>query len=204
MRQDDYEYAKGNFLAHSDGLGVFGFLAVIMPVMEINRLAPDFSLPDFSGQTHRLSDYRGRIVIINFWSAECPHAERADREMLAYLKEWRERVVLLTVAANANESVEMIAAAARTRNLPLVLRGGSQVLDAYAARTTPHLFVVDVDGILRYQGAFDDGTFRQRTPTRFYLKEAVETLLAGQSPDLAQTLPHGCSIVRYSTDSMLE
>jgi len=175
-----------------------------MPVMEINRLAPDFSLPDFSGQTHRLSDYRGRIVIINFWSAECPHAERADREMLAYLKEWRERVVLLTVAANANESVEMIAAAAWTRNLPLVLRGGSQVLDTYAAQTTPHLFVVDVDGILRYQGAFDDVTFRQRTSTRFYLKEAVETLLAGQNPDPAQTSPFGCSIVRYSFDSMLE
>jgi hypothetical protein len=58
--------------------------------------------------------------------------------------------------------------------------------------------VIDATGILRYRGAFDDVTFRQRTPARFYLKEAVEVLLAGKLPDPAETQPYGCTIVRYS------
>ncbi|MBA4380221.1 MAG: hypothetical protein C0393_06035 [Anaerolinea sp.] len=89
--------------------------------MELNQPAPDFSLPDLSGQTHRLSDHRGRIVILNFWSAECPFAERVDRELLTLLPVWGERVMLLIIAANVNEPPELLAQAARERGLPLVL-----------------------------------------------------------------------------------
>ena len=48
-----------------------------------------------------------------------------------------------------------------------------------------------------YRGAFDDVTFRQRAATRSYLKDAVEALLAGRNPDLAETAPYGCTIVRH-------
>jgi hypothetical protein len=116
---------------------------------------------------------------------------------LALLPAWDERVVLLTMAANAHESNDLIAAAVRTRGLPLVLRGSPEVRDAYVAQITPHLFVVDASGILRYRGAFDDVTFRQRTPTRFYLKDAVEALLEGRLPDPAETTAYGCAIVRF-------
>ena len=166
--------------------------------VEINQPAPDFSLPDLSGQFHRLSDYRGRIVILNFWSAECPFAERVDGELVRYLREWGERVALLTVAANANESQAQAAAAARARGLgPVLLGSRSGVPDAYEAQTTPHLFVVDADGILRYRGAYDDVTFRQRAATRSYLKDAVEALSAGRNPEPAETAPYGCTIVRH-------
>ena len=170
----------------------------IMCQMKLNQPAPDFSLPDLSGQTHRLSEYRGRIVILNFWSADCPFAERVDLELAACLQEWGERVALLTIAANANESQAQVAAAARARGLEPVLLGSmSEVPDAYEAQTTPHLFVVDADGVLRYRGAFDDVTFRQRAATRSYLKDAVEALLAGRSPDPEETAPYGCTIVRH-------
>jgi len=166
--------------------------------MQLGHPAPDFSLLDLSGQIHRLNDYRGRIVILNFWSAECPHAARVDRELGTYLREWGERVDLLTVAANANESQEQVAAAARQRGLrPVLLGSRSGVPDEYEAQTTPHLFVVDADGILRYRGAFDDVTFRQREATRSYLKDAVEALSAGRSPEQAETAPYGCTIVRH-------
>jgi hypothetical protein len=129
--------------------------------MQLGHPTPDFSLLDLSGQIHRLNDYRGWIVILNFWSAECPHAARVDREMGTYLREWGERVALLTVAANANESEAQVAAAAPQRGLgPVLLGSRSGVPDEYEAQTTPHLFVVDADGILRYRGAFDDVTFR--------------------------------------------
>ena len=159
--------------------------------------ALDFSLNDLDGKPHRLIDARGKIAVINFWSAECPWVERADRELLSYFQEWKERVTLLTIAANLHEPDELCAAAARTRGLPFVLRGSFEVLEAYAAQTTPHLFVTDAEGILRYRGAFDDVTFHQREPRRFHLKEAVEALLAGRLPDPAQTVPYGCTIARF-------
>ena len=166
--------------------------------MQLNSPAPDFSLPDLNGKIHRLSEYRGRIVILNFWSAECPFAERVDLELVRYLWGWGKRVVLLTIAVNANESQAQVAAAARQRGLaPVLLGSRSEVPDEYEAQTTPHLFVVDTDGILRYCGAFDDVTFRQRAATRFYLKDAVESLSAGLSPEPAETAPYGCTIVHH-------
>jgi len=169
--------------------------------VELNRLAPDFALPDLEGRLHRLSDFRGRIIVVNFWSADCPWVERVDRELLACLPDWGERVVLVTIAANLNEDDGLVAAAAGQRGLPLVLRGRPEVLDAYAAELTPHLFVVDAEGVLRYAGAFDDLSFRRRTPTHIYLREAVEALLAGRLPDPAKTPAYGCAIVRRLPDS---
>ena len=165
--------------------------------MEINHPAPDFVLPDLTGRSHRLSDYRGRIVIINFWSCECPHSERADRSITANLPRWGEGVVVLSIAANRDESVRELAEAAETRRVPLVLRDAQHALaDLYGAQATPHVFVVDRDGILRYRGAVDDVTFRQRQPARFFLDEVVGALLEGRSPALTETPAFGCSIVR--------
>ncbi len=145
--------------------------------MRINEPAPDFRLADLNGDTVQLSDLRGRIVILNFWSSECPHSERTDRQIMSMFVQWQEDVVLLPVAANSIESTESLAAAARSRRLPTVLLdSGHHVADLYEAVTTPHVFVVDREGILRYAGAVDDTSFRQRRPSRFYLDEAVEAL----------------------------
>ena len=103
-----------------------------------------FSLPDLEGTPHALSDYRGRVVVVNFWSAECPWAERADTQLKQWLAGWGDRVVLLTVASNVNETLELIAEAARQRGLaPVLLDSGCRVADAWGAQTTPHVFVVD-------------------------------------------------------------
>lgn len=165
--------------------------------MQINQPAPDFELPDLRGRLHRLSDYRGKIVIVNFWSAECPHSERADRSMMACLVQWGAEVELLPIASNRNESLQALEEAARSRRLPRVLLDAEHVVaDLYEAVATPHVFVVDREGILRYRGAVDDVTLRHRTATRFYLEEAVEALLAGRLPDLPETPAYGCAIVR--------
>ncbi len=169
----------------------------IILLMQMNEPAPDFQLPDLQGKLHKLSDCRGKIVILNFWSAECPHSERADHSITDCLALWGEDVLLLSIASNQNESTQMVADAARVRRLPAVLIDADhQVADLYDAVTTPHAFVVDRDGFLRYRGAVDDITFRQRKATRFYLKDAVEALLAGQVPELQETPAYGCTIVR--------
>ncbi|MEP7136950.1 MAG: redoxin domain-containing protein [Chloroflexota bacterium] len=165
--------------------------------MQLNESAPDFELPDLDGKLHRLNDYRGKIVIVNFWSCECPHSERTDRSTMACLVQWGGEVEMLSIAANRSESISSVAEAANARRLPRVLIDAEHVVaDLYGAVSTPHVFVVDGDGILRYCGAVDDVTFRQRKASRFFLEEAVEALLEGHLPMLEATPAYGCAIVR--------
>jgi thiol-disulfide isomerase/thioredoxin len=146
---------------------------------------------------HTLSEYRGNIVIVNFWSCECPHSERADSLMMKSLETWGREVVLLSIAANRNESAQSVEEAARARSLPTVLIDAEHIVaDLYEAVTTPHVFVMDKDGVLRYRGAVDDVTFRQRKSTRFFLKETVDSLLDGHFSPLTETPAYGCTIVR--------
>jgi len=165
----------------------------------INQPAPDFEVYDLDGKLHTLQDYRSRITLLNFWSAECPHAARADTGLLASLTAWGERVALLTIASNVNEPPTLLKQTASQRGLTTTLLDTQNtVSDRYGAMTTPHLFVIDDLGILRYQGALDDVTFRQRTPTRPYLVNAVQSLLDGKYPDPASTPPYGCAIIRHA------
>lgn len=160
--------------------------------------APDFSLNDLNGRPYALSDLRGRLVILNFWSAECPWAKRADEKLIPWTEEWGDEVLLLPIASNANEALPLLKQVAEERSLPLVLHDKFQrVAELYGAQATPHVYLVGKEGILRYQGAFNDVTFRKQTPSQEYLREGVEALLAGNLPDPAQTPPYGCAIVKY-------
>ena len=165
--------------------------------MQLSQPAPDFELPDLQGLPHKLSNYCGKIVIINFWSAECPHSERTDRYLLGLLEKWNGEAVLLSIAANRSESMQSVEEAAKARGIPTVLMDAQQVVaDLYEAVTTPHVFVIDRGGILRYRGAVDDLTFRQRKATHFFLEEAIEALLDARLPELTDTTAYGCTIVR--------
>lgn len=161
------------------------------------RSAPDFSLRDLDQGVHRLSDEHGRVVVLNFWSAVCPWSRRADEALGPMLEAWAERVAYWPIASNADETLEVIRKAASERGLPLVLRDADhRIADAYGAVSTPQFFVIDPDGSLRYSGALDDVTFRKRTPSRAYLTEAVEAVLAGRDPEIHQTAAYGCALVR--------
>jgi len=78
----------------------------------------------------------------------------------------------------------------------VLIDAGHAVADRYEVQVTPEVFVIDREGILRYHGAVDDVTFRQREATRSFLDEAVEALLAGQSPSLVEVPAFGCAVVR--------
>ncbi len=168
-------------------------------LIHINRAAPDFGLPDLSGSMQRLAKERGRVVVLNFWSAECPWSDLLDQFLGSWLLAWGERVAWWSVAANANEPADLLVHAARQRGLPIVLQDtGHRVTDLYQAQTTPHVFVIDPQGFLRYQGAPYDATFRSPIPARHYLQQAVDAVLSGRCPDPSYTPPYGCAIVRFA------
>jgi peroxiredoxin len=165
--------------------------------VELHQPAPDFELRDLQGRIHRPCDHRGKIVILNFWSAECPHSARTDGLILDLLERWNGKVELLSIAANRNESIQRIEESAKARRIPTTLIDAQHIVaDQYGAMTTPHVFVIDGAGILRYRGAVDDVTFRRREASQFYLRDAVESLLKGKVPELGETPAYGCAIVR--------
>jgi len=171
-------------------------------LISVGQQAPLFELPDLDGALHRLDSMRGKVLILNFWSAECPWSEKADREVLSYITDFNAELALWSIASNANEPIDLLKQAASARSLPVVLHDKDQsAADLYGAMTTPHFFLVDRKGVLRYQGALNDLTFRQREPTMNYLQPAIEALFSGVDPTPSKTSPYGCTIVRYTADS---
>ncbi len=170
---------------------------VYNPYMQINQPAPNFNLKDLEGYEHHLTDYRGAIVIINFWSAECPHAARVDLGLMPLIEQWAGSVHLLQIASNDNEPIEMLKRVANERNVhPILYDAGHRVADLYEAINTPHIYILNAEGILRYEGAYDDVAFRQREATINYVQETVESLLKGTQAQNTHVPPFGCTIVR--------
>ena len=173
----------------------------IIPSVKIGDVAPAFSLPDLNGKLHDLEHYRGRIAVLNFWSSACPHSVRTDLLLTTWLGAWADRVALIAIASNANESTSDMRAIADQHRLPVVLLDQQhRVADMYDAQTTPHLFVVDAQGLLRYTGAVDDVVFGKRAPERSFAHDAVQALLEGAIPALSVTSPYGCAIVRHALE----
>lgn len=169
------------------------------PIIPIGAQAPNFVLSSLEGQSYSLDQQRGTIVVLNFWSAVCPWSKRADGLLLELIPQWGPGVQLWSLAVNADENPALMQAVAKERRLPLVLQDhGQQVADLYGAQATPHFFVIDAGGILRYQGSMDDAVFRKPTASRSYLAEALQALLSGGEPNPAQTAAYGCALVRHA------
>jgi peroxiredoxin len=160
----------------------------------------DFELADIVGTPHRLSQYRGSVMVITFWSAECPVSAEYDVYFNGLLDRYPDgKVAVLGIDSNVNYGKDEIAEAMTERGVrfPVLRDAGSVIADAFDALTTPHVFVVDPEGRLAYEGAVDDKTFRQREATVNYVDQALAALLNGETPEVAQTQPYGCTIVRH-------
>ena len=73
------------------------------PIVTVGAQAPEFQLPDLQGKWFALEDLLGRMVVLNFWSAECVWCERVDHELIAFLDVWKAQVKILWIASNVNE-----------------------------------------------------------------------------------------------------
>ena len=163
------------------------------------EVAPDFQLLDLQSRSYSLAGWSGWIRVLNFWSAECTWCERVDHELTACLEAWKDSVQVSWISSNANEGRDLVRKVAMERHIPTVLLDPEhRVADLYGAQTTPHFFVVDGIGRLVYQGAWDDITFRKRVATQVYVPHVVEALRLGRSPEISQTPPYGCVLVRFS------
>lgn len=170
-------------------------------VIQVGAVAPDFTLEDIlSGVAITLSELRGKIVVINFWSGKCPWSRQYDDYFAERAERWEsDSVWLLHICSNADEPPAEVEALAHEIDIasPLLYDPGCAVANAYGAQATPHVFVIDPQGRLAYQGAVDDRSFNAE-PTRNYLDAAVEAVRVNSSPNPAETLAYGCALVRHA------
>ena len=170
--------------------------------------APEFSLSDTQGAAHRLADFAGKPVVLEWTNPDCPFVKKhygAKNMQALQAKYVAQGVVWLTVCSSAPgkqghygaEEWNRIRTDQGSAATALLLDPDGQVGLAYGAKTTPHLFVIDAAGTLVYDGAIDDkpSTDAADIPgARPYLAEALDAVLAGAAVPVAKTTPYGCSV----------
>jgi peroxiredoxin len=163
----------------------------------------DFELLQVGGEAQRLSQYRGKWAVITFWSAECPVSREYDPFFNGLMDRYPAgEVAVLGIDANLNYGQAEIVEAMEERGVrfPVLRDVDCAIADRFGALTTPHVYIVDPAGRLAYEGAVDDKTFRQPEATVNYVEQALDALLAGETPPTRQTQPYGCTIVRHRVD----
>lgn len=170
--------------------------------------APDFTLADATGRTVKLSDYRGKFVVLEWTNPDCPfvQAQYNGNGMQPLQKEWGGKdVVWLSINSTSRNHGEyktpaqMSAWMAEKGAAPkaVLLDDTSATGRAYAAKTTPHMFVIDPAGKVVYAGAIDDKRSARESDRKIannYVRAALAEATAGKPVTLASTTPYGCSV----------
>ena len=163
--------------------------------------APDFSLKDQAGKTHSLGDYRGKVVVLEWFNPDCPfikrhHAAHDTMKSLAKAHASAD-VVFLAVNSTHYMTPEKTAQWHEDWSLayPVLIDRDGEVGQAYGAKTTPHMFVIDGEGLIVYQGALDDDPGGKNTAkARNHVAAALADLKAGRPVAEPKTKPYGCSV----------
>jgi len=165
----------------------------------IGAPAPDFTLTDENGKTHTLSQYKGKTVVLEWTNPDCPyvkrHAEKRTMHTLAAAFTKRD-VVWLAVNSTHSNTAEKSRAYRAEKGLPYpTLQDASgSVGKLYGAKTTPHMFVIDQAGVLRYMGAIDDDPHGDAEKPSSYVESALTAVTSGTAPASSSTKPYGCSV----------
>jgi peroxiredoxin len=170
--------------------------------------APAFEGTNSNGEPVKLSDFAGKIVVLEWTNPDCPFVKKfyGAGKMQELQKAYTEKgVVWLTIASSAPGKQGHYDAAAWNQMIAdkgiastAVIPDPDGVIGrAYGARTTPHMFVIGADGEIAYQGAMDDKPSTESADiagAKNYVAAALDELIAGQPVSHAASQPYGCSV----------
>ncbi len=186
---------------------VLGWVSAALAAAEVGKTAPDFTATDINGKTIKLSDYKGKLVVLESYNLDCPfcHNQFATggmQDLQAYVTS-KGGVWLMVNSVNPKNPSHRSPEAARKEWEQMKIKATDWLDDSsgaigklYGMRTTPDMFVIDKDGTLVYAGAIDDEPTNNHDPhkARNYVREAVDALLAGKTVAVSQTKSYGCSV----------
>ncbi|MBA2431024.1 MAG: thioredoxin family protein [Chthoniobacterales bacterium] len=176
--------------------------------VKVGSEAPAFTLTDTEGKTHNLADYRGKYVVLEWFNEGCPFVKKhyAGGNMQKLQKEYTGKdVVWLSMNSSAEgeqghvtpESAKKTMAEWNMEATKILLDHDGKVGQAYGARTTPHMYVIDPEGKLVYQGAIDSKATANAADiesSENYVKVALDNSMAGKPVENTSTKPYGCSV----------
>lgn len=169
---------------------------------KVGEKAPAFELVDLDGKAHKLEDFKGKTLVLEWFNPGCPWCRKVYddgvvKDTLAAMKKLGKDYVYVAVNSTANmaedrvktQSAEFLAS--HEIKIPVLMDYSGAVGKAYGARTTPHMYVIDGEGVLRYQGAFAD---RKDMKGMNYVIGALEQIASGATVAPDATEPWGCSV----------
>jgi peroxiredoxin len=187
---------------------VLALFALSAFAVKVGDRAPDFTGTDSHGQTHKLSDYRGNFVVLEWHNNGCPftkkHYESGNMQRLQ--KEWTDKgVIWLTVISSSPGSQGYVTADQENDYLQkmhavptaAILDPRGDIGHLYSAKTTPHMFVISPQGQIIYNGAIDDKATTDPSDVNGannYVSDALQEAMSGKAVAVASTRPYGCSV----------
>ena len=173
--------------------------------------APLFDLLNQDGQTVSLEEFKGKKVVLEWTNHDCPFVKRHydTGNMQNLQKEMSEQgIVWLSIVSSAegkqgyvtNDQAKKLTEKRNAYPTHVLLDGEGSVGRMFSAKTTPHMFVIDESGSIRYQGAIDNlgntGALfsTDLSKAKNYVRNAVTQLLSGEEVKEPKTRPYGCSV----------
>jgi peroxiredoxin len=169
----------------------------------LGRPAPEFELKDLTGKLHKLSRYKGKVIVLEWFNPDCPfvvnaHEEGPLKEMAASYE--AEGVVWIAINSGAPGSQDtsprknVQSTEEWKMKYPLLFDPTGEVGELYRATTTPHMFVIDEDFILRYAGALDNAPMgKEMGEYENFVKGSLDAISKGE-PCPGGDKPYGCGI----------
>lgn len=174
----------------------------------LNEQAPDFNLKDSNGKEHSLSDFNGKVVVLEWINFDCPFVQKhynSKNMQSLQLKYSKNDVVWLSVCSSTegkqgNFSNDEINKRIKNHNAKMsayLIDSDGKVGKMYGAKATPHMYIIDKDGKLVYAGGIDD---KASTDTddiedaKNYVSTALDELLSGKNVIIQSSKPYGCSV----------
>lgn len=170
--------------------------------------APDFTLTGHDGKTYELKKLKGKTVVLEWYNNDCPYVEKHydSGNMQGLQKKFTDKgVIWLSVISSApgkqgfvdKAQAKKLIQERKSSPVAILLDPTGKVGRLYEAKTTPHMYIIDKNGNLAYQGGIDDKpsakqeSLKGATP---YFANAMNNILEGKKVDVAVTKPYGCSV----------
>ncbi len=183
-------------------------LPKLMQAARVGDTAPDFTATASDGRTYHLSDYKGKFVVLEWHNNGCPYTRKhyESGNMQRLQKEWTARgVVWFTVISSAPNTQGYVTASEENGYLAKMQAAPTAALldpsgplgHLYGAKTTPHMFIINPQGQLIYDGAIDDRATTDLSDVNGatnYVTVALQEAMAGKPVSTPATRPYGCSV----------